>query len=286
MITYPYKTYSISLPDNCEVTYIDEGHGEKTLVFIHGLANYAPVWKKNIDELRKYYRCIALDLPGNGLSDKNDHPFGMKFFSACVYNFIAALKLKDVCLVGHSMGGQIAMTTAINNPECMESLILCAPAGFEQFTQLEKTMYYGSIHLLDFFSTDEHSLRHVIENSFYRNSSQAESVVSELVQIMRTYKPNYYRRMVEACIKGMIEEPVHDKLQSITHPTLVLFGNNDALIPNKLIHHTTTERIATQGAKKIPHAHLEMLPDCGHFLQWEKAGDVNRHMILFLENEK
>ncbi len=286
MITYPYKTHQVSLPANCNIAYIDEGSGEKTLLFIHGLANYAPVWKKNIDELRKYYRCIAIDLPGNGLSDQNTHPFGMKFFADCIYNFITALKLKDICLVGHSMGGQIAMTTMIKYPGCAESLILCAPAGFEQFTSLEKTMYYGSIHLLDYFSSDEHSLRTVVESSFYRNNKQAEGIVAELVGIMKTYKSNYYRKMVEACIKGMMEEPVYNKLHLIQQPTLVLFGKNDALIPNKLIHHTTTEKIAAHAAKKMQHCHLEIIPDCGHFLQWEKAGDVNRHMILFLENEK
>ena len=286
MITYPYKTHCIDLPLNCKVAYMDEGEGEKTLLFIHGLANYAPVWKKNIDELKKYYRCIAIDLPGNGLSDQNNHPFGMSFLAECVHNFIKAMNLKDLCIVGHSMGGQIAMTTLINYPACAESLILCAPAGFEQFTHIERTMYYGSIHLLDYFSSDEHSLRTVVENSFYRNNKQAEGVVKELVGIMKTYKSNYYRKMVEACIKGMMEEPVYNNLHKIHHPTLILFGKYDALIPNKLIHHTTTEKIATEAAKKIPHAHLEIIPDCGHFLQWEKPTDVNRHIILFLENEK
>ena len=285
MITYPYKTHFIDLPGNCKVAYIDEGSGERTLLFIHGLANYIPVWKKNIDELKKYYRCIAIDLPGNGLSDQNTHPFGMKFFADCVYNFIKALNLKDLCIVGHSMGGQIAMTTVLNHPGCAESLVLCAPAGFEQFSVMEKTMYYSSIHLLDFISSDEHSLRTVIQNSFYHNHAQGEGIVKELLSIMKTYKVNYYRKMVEACIKGMIEEPVYGKLNRIHLPVLVMFGKNDALIPNKLLHHTTTEKMANDAIKKMPEAHLVMIPDCGHFVQWEKADDVNRNTILFLENE-
>ena len=285
MISYPYTTRYIDLPDNCKVAYIDEGSGERTLLFVHGLANYIPVWKKNIDELKKYYRCIAIDLPGNGLSDQNNHPFSMKFFADCVYNFITALKLKDLCIVGHSMGGQIAMTTVLNHPGCAESLVLCAPAGFEQFSSLEKTMYYSSIHLLDFISSDEHSLRTVIQNSFYHNHAQGEGIVKELLSIMKTYKVNYYRKMVEACIKGMIEEPVVGKLNRIQIPTLVMFGKNDALIPNKLLHHTTTEKMAAEAIKKMPEAHLVMIPDCGHFVQWEKSEDVNRNTILFLENE-
>jgi len=285
MISYPYKTHFIDLPGNCKVAYIDEGSGERTLLFIHGLANYLPVWKKNIDELKKYYRCIAIDLPGNGLSDQNKHSFGMKFFAESVHNFINALKLKDLCIVGHSMGGQIAMTTVLNHPGCAESLVLCAPAGFEQFSVMEKTMYYSSIHLLDFISSDENSLRTAIQNSFYRNSAQGDVIVKELVGIMKTYKLNYYKKMVEACIKGMMEEPVYNRLNRLQMPALVLFGKNDALIPNKLLHHTTTEKVAADAVGKMHDGHLIMIPNCGHFIQWEKAEDVNRSMILFLENE-
>lgn len=284
LITYPYKTYFIDLPGNCRVAYIDEGSAENTLLFIHGLANYIPVWKKNIDELRKYYRCIAIDLPGNGLSDQNNHDFSMHFFAECVYNFIEAIQLKNLCIVGHSMGGQIAMTTLLDHPGCAGSLVLCAPAGMEKFSAMEKAMFFSSIHLLDFFSSDEHSLRHTIESSFYHHHKQAEGIIKELTDLMKTYKLNYYRKMIEACIKAMLEETVHDKLHLIQTPTLVIFGNHDALIPNKIIHHTTTEKMASEAVNKMPHAKLEMIPDCGHFVQWEKADEVNRGMILFLEN--
>ena len=139
--TYPYKTQYADLPGDCRIAYLDEGKGERTLVFIHGLANYALVWKKNIEYLSQYYRCIAIDLPGNGLSDKNPHPFSIKFFAESVNNFIAALGLTNVTIVGHSMGGQVAMTTAINYPTCADALVLCAPAGFEEFSAMDKTLY-------------------------------------------------------------------------------------------------------------------------------------------------
>jgi len=282
-ITYPYKTTAVSLPGNCNITYIDEGSGERTLLFIHGLANYAMVWKKNIDYLKQYYRCIAIDLPGNGLSDKNEHVFSMAFFADAVNNFINELGLKNVCIVGHSMGGQIALTTMLRHPASANTLILCAPAGFEKFTTLDKTLYYTTLHMFDFISSEENSLRKTIETSFYRSHTQGESVVKELIALMRTYKPGYYRKMVEACIKSMIEEQVYDQLGKIDQHTMVLFGNRDALIPNKLLHHLTTEHMAKDAVKKMPHALLHMIPDCGHFIQWEKADEVNKNIIIFLE---
>jgi pimeloyl-ACP methyl ester carboxylesterase len=282
---YPYKTHHIDLPGNCNIAYMDEGKGDQTLLFIHGLANYAPVWKKNIDYLRQFYRCIAIDLPGNGLSAQHDYKFSMRFFADSVYNFIQALKLNDLCIVGHSMGGQVTMTTALLFPGCADKLVLCAPAGFEAFSALDKQLYYGTMHMSDFLGSEESILRQTIENSFYRGHTQGEGVIKELVEIMKTYKSGYYRKMVEACIKGMLEEPVNDNLHLIKQPTLILFGEQDALIPNRLLHHTTPKRMAEEGAKKIPNAVLQLLPECGHFIQWEKPEDVNRNIVLFLEGE-
>jgi len=263
---------------------MDEGTGPKTLLFIHGLANYAVVWKKNIAYLKDQYRCVAIDLPGNGLSDKNDHKFTMAFFADTVYHLIQELDLKNVVLVGHSMGGQVAMTALLKHPKCAEGLILCAPAGFEPFTALDKTLYYATLYMLDHISSDEHSLRKTIETSFYNNYKQGESIVAELVSLMRTYKPGYYRKMVEACIRSMLEEPVLKRLGEINVPALVLFGKRDALIPNKLIHHTTTEQVAHEGAKQIPNCILQMIPDCGHFVQWEKADFVNGSIAEWLND--
>jgi len=284
--TYPYKTNYADLPGDCRIAYIDEGKGERTLLFIHGLANYALVWKKNIDYLKQYYRCIAIDLPGNGLSDKNPHPFSMKFFAEGVNNFISTIKLKNVTIVGHSMGGQVAMTTLINYPNCAESLVLCSPAGFEEFTSMEKTLYHNAMHLIEFISSDENNLRKTIESSFYRYNAQGENMIKELVALMKTYNPGYYSKMVEACIKAMLEESVHQKLNQIKQATLILFGNKDALIPNKLIHHTTTEKLAAEAVTRMPNATLKMIPDCGHFVQWEKADEVNKYIIHFLEEIK
>jgi pimeloyl-ACP methyl ester carboxylesterase len=88
--------------------------------------------------------------------------------------------------------------------------------------------------------------------------------------------------MIEACISSMLNEPVLPRLHEIQVPVLVMFGERDALIPNKLIHPVTTRSIAEAAVKKMPHATLEMLPQCGHFLQWEKAKEVNTFIHHFI----
>ncbi len=278
-----YPIHKVTLSNGCNVSYIDEGKSDTTLLFIHGLATYAYSWVLNIRELKSHYRCIALDLPGNGYSEGGDFDYGINFYSGCVYDFMQQLQLKNVVLVGHSMGGQIAATLVINQPDACEQLILCAPAGIETFSVIERTIYHAGINFLDFFSSEEYSLRETINTSFYNKHPKADEMIQELIRIMKEQPMSKYRRMIEMCITGMLNEPVYDKLKTINQPTLILFGERDALIPNKLMHPLlSTKSVAETGLRQIPNAHMELLPKCGHFLQIEKAEEVNLLIREFL----
>lgn len=269
----PY--HKITLSNGSSVSYIDEGSGPNTILFIHGLATYGGTWVHNIEGLQSSFRCVALDLPGNGHSDKGDLPYSIQYYAACVYDFIQKMKLKNVVLCGHSMGGQIAMTLMLNVPDAADKMVLCAPAGFEQFNVFEKTMYRSVIGFADMFSSDENSLRNSIYNSFYKNPSQADAMIEEMVKILRSYPSSAYKKMLDASIQAMMNEPVYDNLSKIKIPTLVIFGELDALIPNKLLHPISTDQLARTAVAKMPDARLEMIPFAGHFVQWEKADRVN-----------
>ena len=269
----------------CRVAYIDEGAGTQTIIFIHGLANYALGWQKNIEQLRAQYRCIAIDLPGNGYSAAGDYAYSMSFFAEVVCEFVGKLKLGVVCLAGHSMGGQVAMTVALKYPKVVSKLVLCAPAGFEEFTEWEQSAYKTTLHLFDMFSTEANSLKKTLQISFYLFPEQARGMVEELVQLQQRYPAKKYKAMVEACIDGMLDEPVYGRLQEIRQPTLIIFGERDALIPNKLLHHLSTKQLAEKAAARFPDAELHMIAKCGHFVQWEEAGDVNYYIKRFLNRD-
>ena len=280
--TSQYKTHKVQLSNGCIVAYIDEGRGDTTLLFVHGLATYGKTWALNIDGLCDKYRCVAIDLPGNGHSDGGDYPYGINFYSGCVYDFMQQLKLDNVILVGHSMGGQIVLNLVINHPGACKELILCAPAGFETYSRIERTMFSAGMHFLDFFSTEENSLRQIIRSSFFNYPSKMEDMVKELVELMKVQPVAQYRKMIEACIMSMMEEPVFDGLKTIQQRTLVLFGEHDALIPNNKLQLMSTRGLAERGVAQMPNATLHMLPRCGHFLQLEKPAKTNELIKEFL----
>ncbi|HEY1030818.1 MAG TPA: alpha/beta hydrolase [Flavipsychrobacter sp.] len=277
-----YDIHKVQLSNGCEVAYIDEGSGAQTILFVHGLATYARSWKKQIESLKDKYRCIAIDLPGNGKSDRGDYPYSMNFFAGCVYDFIQKLRLTNVVLAGHSMGGQVVMNLLINLPSAAEKLILFAPAGFETFNGMERSLYQSSISFLDMFSTEENSLRRTIRSSFYQYPPHVDEMIEELVALMKIHSIREYRAMIEACVAGMLHEPVFNQLHLIQQPTLVMYGERDALIPNRLIHPVNTRTIGEAGVAQMPHAQLQMIPRCGHFLQLEKPAEVNSLVREFL----
>jgi pimeloyl-ACP methyl ester carboxylesterase len=264
------------------MAYIDEGSGEQTLLFIHGLALYGKSWVQNIAELKREYRCIAIDLPGNGQSDKGYYPYGIHFFAGCIYDFVVKLNLQHVTVVGHSMGSQIAVELVTGEPTSFKKLVLCAAAGFETFKPWEKALYKSTIHLADMFSSEENSLRQVVYSSFFHNQSRADEMLNELATFIKQQPIRDYRRMIEGCIDGMLNEPVYDKLKLIQQPTLVIYGDHDVLIPNRLIHHYSTKHMAEEAIKQIPNAALKIIPKCGHLVQMEKPEVVNEYIKGFV----
>ncbi|RYZ37023.1 MAG: alpha/beta hydrolase [Sphingobacteriales bacterium] len=281
-ISYPYPLKRQKVLHNAvDLAYVDEGEGEATLLFVHGLGHSLLGWTKNIEYLKQYYRCIAIDLPGNGLSSTGQYPYSMHFFAEVIADFIREQKLTNVYLAGHSMGGQVSMIFSLLHQDLIKGLILCAPAGFETFNDWEKSLYRNTMYFVDMVSNEETSLRKAIQNSFYIMPDNAPAFTQQLVDLMKLQDRSHYRYMIDNCIAAMLDEPVYEKLPRVTIPVLILFGERDNLIPNRFIHPISTKSLAETAAKQFPNAEVHIISQCGHFLQWEKAQQVNSYIRHF-----
>ena len=278
---FSYKI--LSTPQQIKLAYIEEGAHTETLLFIHGLAASSFSWMKNIPALSKQYKCIAIDLPGNGHSDYGDYDYDISFFVACIKEFVVELGLKKFSLVGHSLGGQIAIQFAATYPELLHKLILVAPAGLETFTAFEKQIYQTNIHFFNFFSSDENSLAKSIMSGFYHYTGQADALIEHLQAHLKKYPSQAFRKMIEKTVDGMLSEPIFHLLNQIHTPALVIFGERDTFIPNRLIHPFNTKKIAEEGVAALPHAVLEMIPYGGHYIQWEQSDVVNELIDDFMK---
>jgi len=280
-LKYPFATKFIQI-ENYTIAYADEGQGDTVILFLHGLGSYIPAWKFNIDFLRNYFRCIAIDLTGFGKSDKYIHYGSMEFYSKIIYEFIQSLNLVKVNLVGHSMGGQIAINCALKFPNSVDKLILIAPAGFEKFSNEEIQIIKNLTKPESFLIRDTKQIRANYEMSFYKFPMKAEYLIEDRIAISNDKDFYNYCVAISNSVAGMIEQPIFYELKNITQKTLVIFGKNDALIPNKYLHQTTTEEIAKKACHQIPDSQLILLNECGHFPQIEKAEEINSLILNFI----
>lgn len=281
----PYPTHKVTLNDSTTINYIDEGEGPQTLLFIHGLGSNLKAWQKNVAALQTDYRCVALDLPNYGQSSQGNYPFTMRFFAETLAAFMNELELKEVVLVGHSMGAQIAMRFAINYPDQLEKLILFAPAGFETFTP-QQVAWFEQVYTADFVkAAPEGQIINNFKLNFYDMPEDAQFMIDDRLAMRQdTSTYNSYCEMIPQCVIGMLKEPVYEQLSDIKCPTLIFYGEEDRLIPNPLLNaQLTTAEVGAAGAAKIPNAQLVMVPKTGHFVQWEGTNVIHPAMSAFLK---
>ena len=282
-LNYGYEVKHAKLSNDINLAYIDEGNGNETIIFIHGLGSYIPAWKKNISELRKSYRCIAIDLPGYGKSSKNPHSGLMSFYAKVVAEFIDNLDLGKVTLAGHSMGGQISMVAALHYPDKVEKLILVDPAGFELFHPGQRLWFKDVMTPNLIRLTTVEAIETNLASNFYNMPDDAIFMIEDRIAMRTADDFENYCYAVSQSVTGMVDEPIFNKLKYIEQPTLIFFGENDNLIPNRYLNPGETEPIAKAGANEIKNSKLIMVPKCGHFMMFEKSGVFNNEVKNFLK---
>ena len=252
----PVETIQLS---SGKLAYVEKGRGQ-TILFIHGLGGNLSHWLKSVNELSSSYKCVGIDLPGYGWSDKQVDTKGkdrLQFYADAISEFLKKKKIKRVVLVGHSMGGQIAVITALQNKR-VKKLVLVAPAGLETFTEKEGQLLIGATLPSVFEKQDEV----IIRNNFKLNFCET----------------------ISAGVKGMLAHPVKDSLQYLSMPVLIVFGANEGLIPNKYLHPLLkTDELAKQSAGLIPDCKVKMIEKAGHMIQFEKSNETNLHIKNFLQ---
>ena len=280
---YGFPEHTVALADSLEIAYVDAGKGKSTLIFIHGLSSYVRAWERTLPELSRNSRCLALDLPGYGKSSKGHYPGTMDFYAEVIHLFIQRLHLKNVTLVGHSMGGQIAVTLALKYPGEIQKLVLSSPAGFETFTEPEKLQLRNFYTVPSIQNTPVAQVRTNHKYNFYRMPPAVDRWIAERLRMMQCDDFGLYALTVVNSMSGMLDGPIFDRLPQVQQPTLVVFGAEDFLIPNRALHpQLTTAQVAAAGVARLPHAQQVLLSEAGHFAHYEQAAEFNKLVAAFV----
>jgi len=293
----PWPVKELELPEIAEryamkttptIRYVElNPEGAQTLVFIHGLGSYLKFWRYQLDAFADAgYRVIALDMIGYGKSDKPaSFPYTMEAMGDVVLALIDRLNVTKPILVGHSMGGQTALSFAIRYPDRARGLVLTAPAGFEEFTRRERDWFESVFTVAFIKSADETaiwgSVRH---GNFYQWQDEYVWLIEERVRLAQTEEFSQYAYANVKSVHGLADNRfVRGHLDRIEVPALIIHGDMDRLIPNPFLHGGYTADVMKYGAERIPRATRKMLAKCGHTIQMDCHDRYNAEVMAYLE---
>ena len=290
LMSQDFENSELFLPKSKVVVNFQQGgDGNHTIVLIHGLGSNSKAFKKNVPALAKKAVVITLDLPGYGESELGDLVPGIDNYAKVISEFIELKNVSDVTLVGHSMGGQIAMHLAANQqPSWLRSLVLLSPAGLERFTDDEKKWFHTVVNDQLYLNMTDEQIEQNFNMNFFGGKlpEDARFMVNERFELKKdSEKYKTYVATIVKSIYAMLAEPVYDKIAEIDVPIEVIFGRNDMLIPNKILHpQLGLEEILKKLIKDYPKIHTEQFDKAGHFVLWDQSEAVNDCILKALEH--
>src|SRR5947209_5189336 len=111
------------------ISYLTAGEGPPVLLLVHGIASDSDAWRASLPLLARRARVIAPDLPGHGLSGKGPGDYSLGSLASVLRDLLVKLGHERATLVGHSLGGGVAMQFAYMYPERTERLVLVSSGG-------------------------------------------------------------------------------------------------------------------------------------------------------------
>ncbi|MBK7756871.1 MAG: alpha/beta fold hydrolase [Deltaproteobacteria bacterium] len=268
---------------------LDSGEeGRPAVVLIHGMGSNLGFWHKQVPWLRALgLRVLALDLPGYGGSDKPDAPCSPKWYAEQLVGWLDALAVPRAAVIGHSMGGQTAMELALLAPERVAALVLAAPAGIEVFSEAGAAFMRGYWHERRALEASPVEIEANFKKlAFNVHDEHVERLLIERLRAQRHPSFVHTSRTVSRNIAGMLDHPVAPRLAELSTPTLIVWGEDDRMIPNPMFTGGSTAELASRGRRLFPAARAVLIPGAGHFVHHDApeqfhdaAGDfLTRHL--------
>jgi pimeloyl-ACP methyl ester carboxylesterase len=263
--------------DGVETYVIDAGSGPPVLL-LHGFADTADGWCRVVPRLERDHRVIAIDIPPFGRSHRPVLEEGetlIDFYGHFFPRLFEILEIDRATIMGHSFGGAIALSVALEQPQAVDRLCLIAPAGLGNRApwwwqalagrpinwmnllklpnpvagQAIRTAMRGFLE--ERLVYDSRGMQDVVDHFVDLHGGRRE--LEELLAIGRTLIPGYTGDLLK-------------RSRRLACPVTVIWGRHDRLAP---VEH------AAAFAAAVPHSQVHLLERCGHYAQVELPSQVN-----------
>ncbi len=272
----PLKTIQV---DGDQITYVDTGSGHP-LILIHGLGGAIWNWEHQYMTLSSCYRVIALDLLGSGMSAKPDIRYTPSRLVTFFLHFMESLKISQATLIGNSMGAGLAMGIAITDPDRVKALVLISGFPLTLKGTIHSTLYQRYLEhrpplwlaKIGNWLSGRWATRMVLEEIVFDHTLLTSSVIERSYQ---NRKRDDVLTPLYSLLENMDEwdQQYAPRIAEIQQPTLILWGEEDQVF---------RPRIGQKILEQIAQPTWHLIPNAGHFLQWEKPEQVNSLILDFL----
>lgn len=257
-----------------EIHFQEAGRGEP-LLLLHGLGAWSYSFRHNLPALARRYRALALDLPGFGFSDRpaeGDYTVGGQ--ARAVGAFMDALRIPSATVLGHSMGGAVALHLAAAEPQRVRRLILVDSATTEFASWWRRPLTAVTLPLFSIgFALgvlQRPVYRFLLSTGVYDPSGLTEEALDNYV--LPTRLPG--TRLVLPRVLWHLQLQGLPELRRVRQPALILWGSHDRWLP---------PRGARWLQARLPHAELVVMDRVGHLPLEECPAESNRLLLEWLQ---
>lgn len=237
--------------------YIEEGEGE-VLLLLHGLMGALSNWEGVIMEYKSQYRIIIPMLPIYELPILTT---GVSTLGKFVHKFIKHKQLKNIVLLGNSLGGHVGLIYTLNHQEIVRALVLSGSSG------LYENAFGGSFPRRESYDF----IKEKVEFTFYDPATATKELVDEVFETV-----NDRSRVIRilAMAKSAIRHNMSKDLHKIKVPVCLIWGKNDKVTPPE---------VANEFHHLLLNSELHWVDQCGHAPMMEQPEEFNRFLKGFLE---
>jgi pimeloyl-ACP methyl ester carboxylesterase len=265
------------------ISYWTDGQGP-AIVLVHGVTGCADQWHPVMPLLAERFTVVAPDLLGHGRSAKPRGDYSLGAYASGIRDLLVALGHSRVTVVGHSLGGGIAMQLAYQFPERCERLVLVSSGGLgrEVHPLLRAATLPGSELVLPLIAHDRiRAAGTAVAAGLRRLGLRAGPDLAEMARGFGSLAHPDARHAFLHTLRAVIEPggqrvSAADRLYLASEmPTLIVWGRRDPMIP---VRHAG---IAQRG---MPGSRLEVFDDAGHFPQLDEPLRFARVLADFIDS--
>ncbi len=261
---------------------VGDDAGLPPLVFLHGWPTNAALYRNIMPQLSAQRRVIALDFPGFGQSENpQENRYSFRFFDQFLSDFFTAMKIDDVGLVIHDLGGPIGLHWAVHNPTRVRELVVLNTLAYPEF-HWGVVLFIAALKLP--FVKQKLSSPEGVEWAMRFGVRNRKVITDEVAKLYSDpYREDPHAQHLLRKAGGELSlggfKRIESGLNTVAHvPTRIIYGEGDRILPDG------AKTMARLG-EVWPNAQITGLPQAGHFLQEDAPEEVTRLIGDFLRQQ-